>query len=486
MLPPLERARAHDVLLGDTRLSTLNYLVDLFMENFAVQDFASLGSHSMPVSAPSERIYQIARRRLLDLSQACNPRPDAYAHATPDYTIPLDDQSGRELWADTIRDSIRTITCLALGISPSGPDSTLPDNFASVRSNVVRQEFALLPEDVQEHWLVMAREANEEHAKEMASATAVQDSQEMVLEWLRRTLKRKGTSGAYGTTMAVQYTVLYVGEEDRRLHFFHDQTSSFDCEQWTLTGNYREKVLPLWVAFATQQTLGKTVLELWEIRAASDLQLFRRHLTKFFEELFLRQSGMKELDANTFWTEVSRQPEIFVDPLRLPRGITFGHPGLLSDKDFRNLYGYVRLCRRNRGLYRPNARFAFKGDVLKLSHQWEPNPAILATRRYDAEPQWPTKPAILAERRGGSEASGSVEVVVASVSRAVDPNERSDSQVAKHGTKRAFNPDSADADEPSTREEAQPRLRRAPIAEFAATDEYSRRRPAKQQLRLTK
>ncbi|EJD45278.1 hypothetical protein AURDEDRAFT_124692 [Auricularia subglabra TFB-10046 SS5] len=345
-LPALRRARSYDLLRGDVELRSYNELLNLLMEPFQCQIFDNHGQGS---GVSSEQAYKLARRWLKNYTTPDHRQFPSDIYRTPEYSAPLERDCGRELWAATVEWDIRCIACQEMGISPSGPDSLLPYNFKFVRSNVIREEFSMLPEDVQEYWLSAGRERREVREKGPVTPATTQDFQETIKGWIKCALEQKSQSGAFGSFMAIHYSGFYVGEENRHLHLFHDQVSTFECEEWS-------------------GTQGERIFELWELGddvGSHRFQSFHEDLKNFLEELFIRQSSMKGLESDFFWTEIDIRPEEFVDPLRLPRGIKFGHPSLLPDKEFRVLYEYIWTCRTKRDTYPSDVRFAFRPEALR-------------------------------------------------------------------------------------------------------------------------
>ncbi|EJD51431.1 hypothetical protein AURDEDRAFT_121232 [Auricularia subglabra TFB-10046 SS5] len=435
-LPPLRRARAHDMLRGDVELTTYLELLGLLTEDFHHQPFAKWGSTS---GTASNQLYELISTQFAKRWLRVHSRVD-YRHLAgascraPEYTAPLPKDSGRELWAASEEWRIRRMSCDEMGVSPSGPDSLLPYNYPSVRSNIVRQEFSMLPEDVQEHWLTAGRELREVRRKGADSPAAIQESvpspplvlismtfldnyslQESISGWIKDKIERKIQGGAFGS-MIVLFSGFFVGEENRHLCYFGDQVSTFDCEKWFESQDYLQVVSPRWIEFAENETSGrlfsdlldyllneyadKRIAELWQLEddvADHALAPFREDLKDFFEELFLSQSGMEEMHPDKFWTEIDTQPAAFVDPLRLPRGIKFGHPDLLSDRDFRSLYQYIWLCRSKRDMYTADVRFAFRAEALQgrakvaggteTSTLANPGPLVRAERFSSLSPQ---------------------------------------------------------------------------------------------------
>ncbi|EJD51428.1 hypothetical protein AURDEDRAFT_121231 [Auricularia subglabra TFB-10046 SS5] len=342
-ISPLKRARAYDLLHGDAELTAFKELLELLMEDFKFQAFANWPLDSGP---PSTRLYGLAKRQLEIACDAliCCP--------VPERTAPLEKGGGRELWAAShgqVRE-VREITCLEMGIPSCTPDGLLPPNFSSVRNNIVRRDFSMLSEDVQEQWIVSAREGREVNLKGTAPTATIQDFQEELPKWIQQTLTRKARSGSFGTTMVVQYSGL-------------DQFSTFMCEKWLETDVYQKFISPLWTDFVQTR---ETIFDLPEFGSDVEdhaLQPFRDQLKEFLEQLFIRQSGMDDLDETMFWTEIKRRPNAFVDPQRTP--VDFANPNLMSDWEFRLLYDHVWNCRRVRASCPPFARFAYKAEALR-------------------------------------------------------------------------------------------------------------------------
>ncbi|EJD51411.1 hypothetical protein AURDEDRAFT_121224 [Auricularia subglabra TFB-10046 SS5] len=268
-----------------------------------------------------------------------------------------------ELWAKTNKQALRAQICAELDVPNDASDAvTHHPAFIGTRKKVLKREFDALPETEKEIYYEAVRERREDLALTGMTPSTVQERQLAFVDWFNKEIHKKMYNGRLGRTMLVEYSGFYIGEEDRRVHRFRGQTSSYDTKLWCNTADFKENVEHLWDSFVDEEARVRPGASGDELHAA------REELKDYFEltfkslpaNKFVVQCNIAELDEDAFWEDVEANTIDFVSPQRIPTGIRFIDPMQMPEKDFVVLQEHVYNSQQKRRKVPPGSRFVYE------------------------------------------------------------------------------------------------------------------------------
>ncbi|EJD38280.1 hypothetical protein AURDEDRAFT_128955 [Auricularia subglabra TFB-10046 SS5] len=273
-------------------------------------------------------------------------------------------KSASELWAHTEKTRICELTRAAL-------DRDAPHHskaWLGARKSVVRQEFAMLAEDIQAQWKQVADENKEVARAKAAQATAVQRRLDQFHGDLSAWVNKRAARGALGEHFLFTFQGCYVGPETWRLTRFRGQRDTCRASKWFHSPAYTS-MASKWTGFIEPIMQGFTcsdVLELPDGAVGAELVPYRHHLREHFERLFQLASGLEEqLDGQEFWASVHGDPDQYVDHARLPAGTGFRNPDVMPEHDFVLIYNHMYTCYWNPETIKDDKHFVYEDAALQ-------------------------------------------------------------------------------------------------------------------------